>query len=213
MKRALPEVGAYVVVDDGSTDGTGAIAAREGGHVVSHAKNRGKGAALRTGLSEARTLGYSVAVAVDADGQHPADAAREVLFATSDPHALVLGVRDLARAGAPRANQMSNKISDFFLSRFAGRPLRDTQCGLRRYPVAETLALASCADGYAFEAEVLLRACAAGLAIVERDVRVIYPPEAERVTHFDSVRDPVRIIATVLCTMHDLRGRGRPRRR
>jgi hypothetical protein len=162
-----------------------------------------------SGLAEARGLGCELALTVDADGQHPARSAREVLFASDDPRALVLGVRNLRKEGAPRANRFSNGISNFFLSVFAGRALHDTQCGLRRYPVRETLALASHAPGYAFEAEVILRAAHAGLPIVEREVHVIYPPAHERVTHFDSVRDPARIIVAVLRTVRELRRRGR----
>ncbi len=205
LARHVPEVDGTVVVDDGSRDATGAVATKAGAHVVSHGRNRGKGAALVTGLATARSLGFRMALTVDADGQHPAASAREVLFASSDPAALVLGVRDLRGAGAPRANRWSNGISNFFLSRFAGVRLRDTQCGLRRYPIAETLALGARANGYAFEAEILLRAAAAGVRIEQRDVRVVYPPGAERITHFDSVRDPARIVAIVVATLGDLR--------
>ncbi len=200
-----------LVVDDGSHDRTAEVARRAGARVFVHATNRGKGAALRTGLAAARDAGCEAALTVDADGQHPADAARAVLLAGDDPGALVLGVRDLAGAGAPRANQTSNRISNFFLSRFSGRPLADTQCGLRRYPVETTLALGARAPGYAFEAEILLRAVAAGVPIVEQPVRVLYPPEGERVTHFHSVKDPARIVGAVVRTLAEIHVRGRGR--
>jgi glycosyltransferase involved in cell wall biosynthesis len=209
LRGALPEVATHLVVDDGSADRTAEIASEAGARVVRHGRNRGKGAALQSGLLAALEAGYDIALAVDADGQHPAESAREVLYATGDPHALVLGVRNLLGEGAPRANRMSNAISNFFLSRFAGLTLHDTQCGLRRYPVKETLALGARAEGYAFEAEVLLRASFAGIPILQREIHVIYPPEHQRVTHFDSVRDPMRIIAVVLATVRDARGRGK----
>jgi glycosyltransferase involved in cell wall biosynthesis len=207
LRQGLPEAtegGALLVIDDGSRDGTGDVARSHGVDVLRHEHNRGKGAALVTGLSEAKRRGFDVALTVDADGQHPAESARDVLFGSPDPATLVLGVRDLAREGAPRKNQVSNAISNFFLSRFARKHLSDTQCGLRRYPVARTLALSARASGYAFEAEVLLRAARRGVAIVERPVRVIYPPADERTTHFDSVKDPMRIIAAVLRTAVEL---------
>jgi glycosyltransferase involved in cell wall biosynthesis len=198
---------AILVVDDGSTDDTARQACEAGAHVVRCPRNRGKGAALALGLREARALGFGVAVTVDADGQHPARSAAEVLGASNDPRDLVLGVRDLARDGAPGKNRFSNRISNFFLSLFSGRRLEDTQCGLRRYPVIETLALRPRAAGYGFEAEIILRAIAAGIPVVERAVRVVYPKESERVTHFDAVRDPARIIVAVLRALHDLRRR------
>ncbi len=197
-----------LVVDDGSRDDTGRVARSTGARVFRQPANGGKGAALVRGLEEARALGYDVALSVDADGQHPAASAREVLRASDDPGALVLGVRDLHRDGAPWKNRLSNGISNLFLSWFARRALSDTQCGLRRYPVRETLALGARAPGYAFEAEVLLRASAAGVPIVEKSVRVVYPKEEERVTHFDSVRDPMRIVVAVVRTLSE-----RPRRK
>ena len=128
-----------------------------------------------------------------------------VLEASDDPRALVLGVRDLGRDGAPRSNKFGNRVSNFFLSAFARRSLRDTQCGLRRYPVTETLRLGARADGYAFEAEVVLRALAAGLPVLEVPVAVVYPPADESRTHFAARPEPARIIGTVVRTVLDLR--------
>ena len=195
------EPGSIFVVDDGSRDGTARVARAAGALFVSHPSNRGKGAALRTGLARALEAGFDVAVTVDADGQHPADEAARLADPELDAEALVLGIRDLVAAGAPKPNQQSNQISNFFLSLFAGQRLADTQCGLRRYPIQTTLDLDARDDGYAFEAEVILRAIAAGMPVVEVPIRVFYPPEDERVTHFDSVRDPMRIIGRVVKTL------------
>lgn len=194
-----------IVVDDGSRDGTAEAARAHGADVVRHPRNRGKGAALETGLREAARAGFDVAVTVDADGQHPGASAHAVMNATDDPRALVLGVRDLVRDGAPPSNRFGNDVSNFFLSLFARRHLRDTQCGLRRYPVRETLELAGRARGYAFEAELVLRALAEGLPLVEVPVRVVYPPAEARSSHFRNVRDPLRIIVAVLRTVLELR--------
>jgi glycosyltransferase involved in cell wall biosynthesis len=196
--RSAPRV---IVVDDGSSDRTSDVAKAASAIVVRHAKNRGKGAALRTGFERAHALGGAVVVSVDADGQHPAEEAVKLAVHPAAEDALVLGVRDLVRAGAPRANRFSNGISNFFLSRFTGLPLSDTQCGLRRYPIARTLALGGSANGYAYEAETVLRFARAGYPIVQVDVGVFYPPEELRVTHFDSVRDPARIVFHVLRTL------------
>lgn len=197
------------VVDDGSSDDTGNVARAQGALVVRHARNLGKGAAILTGLREALRRDHDVALVVDADGQHPVDSARLVLAGSDDPRALVLGVRDLVRDGAPRANRFGNGVSNFFVSAFARRRLRDTQCGLRRYPVAATLDLRSRAAGFAFESEVILRAVAAGMPVVEVPIDVVYPPESERVTHFRSARDPARIVGTVVATVVELAVRRR----
>ncbi len=203
--RAIwPVPDAVFVVDDGSLDATGELARAAGAIVISHSTNRGKGAALRTGMEHALKCGFDVAVTLDADAQHPPAEAARLALLENDPNALVLGIRDLVRAGAPRPNQISNRISNFFLSVFTRKILADTQCGLRRYPIATTLALGGRDDGYAFEAEIIMRAIAASVRIIEEPIDVIYPPVHERITHFDSVRDPARIIRRVLATMADM---------
>jgi glycosyltransferase involved in cell wall biosynthesis len=198
-----------LVVDDGSADGTSDAARRRGAVVLRHERNLGKGQAIRTGLQRALRDGNDVAVTVDADGQHPPESARAVLYASDDARPLVLGVRDLLRGGAPRSNRFGNGVSNFFLSRFAQRELRDTQCGLRRYPVGETLDLGARANGFAFEGEVVLRALAAGMPLVEVPVAVVYPPRRRRQTHFRNVVDPARIVVTVVRTVVDLNRQGR----
>jgi glycosyltransferase involved in cell wall biosynthesis len=204
LRDALPELrDAIFVVNDGSTDGTPRVARKVGCTVIEHGTNRGKGAALATGFGNAYARGFAVALTVDADGQHPPEAARQVLDAPGPDAALVLGVRALERAGAPRKNQISNQISNFFISNFAHRLLRDTQCGLRRYPIETTLRLAARGTGYDFEAEILLRAIWAGVDICEVEVPVLYPED--RTTHFDTVRDPMRIVRTVVRALVDKR--------
>ena len=199
-QATLGEAARVLVVNDGSTDATAREAQRAGAEVLEHPSNRGKGAALRSGLEHAARLNAAVAVTLDADGQHPASEALRVLCHPAPAHALVLGVRDLPGAGAPRANQFSNAFSNAWLSAFAGRKLLDTQCGLRRYPVPETLALGARASGFGFEAEVVLRAARAGWPIEHLPTRVIYPPAHQRTTHFHRWRDPFRIVLRVLYT-------------
>jgi glycosyltransferase involved in cell wall biosynthesis len=189
------------VVDDGSSDGTSEAARQAGARVVRHEQNQGKGCALRTGFRALLEAGADAAVCVDADGQHPTEEALRLARDPAPRTALVLGVRDLIRDGAPAANVFSNRFSNRFLSFALGRTLSDTQCGLRRYPLPETLALAGRAEGYGYEAELILRAARLGWDIVEVPVSVIYPPESERVTHFHSVRDPARIVYRVLFTL------------
>lgn len=192
-----------IVIDDGSTDATRDIARGKRCALVSIEKNSGKGAALKEGFRYALSIGFDVALTVDADGQHPAASAKKLIDASPDPNALVLAVRDLARMGAPKKNRFSNGVSNYFVSLFSGTHLSDTQCGLRRYPIARTLELAGESNGYAFEAEVLMRAVAAQIPIVECTTDVLYPPD--RTTHFNNVKDPMRMIVTVLRTAWRIR--------
>lgn len=205
-----PDPSAIFVVDDGSRDATAEEARKAGARLVRHTRNQGKGAALRTGFAAALLAGFEVAVTIDADAQHPPNEARRLLDHPAPAGALVLGIRDLVRAGAPRPNQLSNRISNFFLSRFARTSFADTQCGLRRYPIAATLAADGGANGYAFEAEIILRLLASGVPVEQVPIDVIYPPEKERITHFHSVRDPARIIRQVVATLIETRYMTRP---
>jgi len=200
--RELPSVTTppVIVVDDGSRDRTSERAGSAGALVVRHPVNQGKGSALITALSRAYELGARAAVSVDADGQHPAREALEIARNPAPPGALLLAVRNLARDGAPRANRFSNAFSNAWMSLFARRVLHDTQCGLRRYPLPEILALSLVGRGFEFETEVILKAMRAGLPVHEAPARVIYPPAGERVSHFHPVRDPARIVFRMLHT-------------
>lgn len=202
-KRRAPdrEMPPVLLVDDGSRDGTAAVARRCGAEVAVHERNLGKGAALRTALGWGQEHGYATVVSLDADGQHDADSAIELFFSEAPTDALLLGVRDLAGAKAPLPNRLSNRFSNFALSVMTGQWLADTQCGLRRYPVKASLALGPRDTGFAFEAEVIVLGLRKGLRIKEIPVGVHYPQGSARVTHFHSVRDPARIVRRVLQAM------------
>lgn len=199
-----------IVVDDGSTDATARHARREGAHVVRHPRNRGKGAALRSGMLRAYALGARAVVSVDADGQHPVEEAVRLARHPADLGSLLLGVRDLRAAGAPAANRGSNAFSDAFVSLFAGRRIGDSQCGLRRYPLPSALTLGATGDGFEYESETLLLAALLGLPIVEIPVDVWYPPPRERRTHFRVARDPARIVERLVSTFLEARLGRRP---
>jgi glycosyltransferase involved in cell wall biosynthesis len=198
--RALDAAATVLVVNDGSTDDTAAVARACGAELIEHERNRGKGVALRTGFAWLAERGFESAVTVDADGQHRARDAHLLARHPAPPEALLLGVRDLARDGAPGPSQFSNRLSNFWVSLFSGKRLADTQCGLRRYPLRATLELGSDARGYGFECEMLVRAVRRGISIVEVPVQVIYPPKAERVSHFHVVSDPARIVVRLVHT-------------
>jgi hypothetical protein len=198
------ELGAEIpifVVDDGSRDGTARAAEAAGARVLSHSKNFGKGAAIRTGLRAAREAGCDVAITVDADGQHPAKEAARLLFECDDAGALVLGRRDLARSGAPRGNLVGNHVANFFVSVFTWRRFRDTQCGLRRYPIERALAVRTRDQRFGFEAEIIFAALRAGVPVVEVPVTAVYPPRHRHTTRYRAFEDTVHIVLRITWTI------------
>lgn len=199
VRSFAPIVAPIVVVDDGSDDDTGDVAAAAGATVLRHAVNRGKGAALTTGLGWLAEQGATHALTIDADGQHLPGEAQALLRAAQDaPTAIVVGERRKEGHEIRGINRFGNAVADTLLARIAGRPLPDTQSGFRVYPVGATLSLGTQGTRYDFETEVLLRAARAGVPIVGVPIDVYYPPIAERVSHFRPVVDTARIIGTVL---------------
>jgi predicted LPLAT superfamily acyltransferase len=195
VRRARPHVDEVFVVDDGSGDATGDEARRAGARVVTHAFNRGKGAALATGLLRAWQAGYTHAVALDADGQHfPEDIPALLDAARAAPEAVVVGARPLGgTANVPSASRFGRAFSNFWVRVEGGVRVDDSQSGFRVYPVAPVFALPVRARRYDWEVEVLVRAAWAGIPVLSVPIRVHYPPAAERVSHFDLWRDNVRI--------------------
>ena len=125
-----------IVVDDGSTDGTGDIALRHGAdEVIRHDVNRGLGAALRTGLEAARRMDARAAVYVDADGEYPPSQIPDLLSPIEAGEAdYVLGSRYLgSRRGQPLHRHAANMLFTALLSLAAGRRVTDGQTGFRAF--------------------------------------------------------------------------------
>ena len=186
-----------IVVDDGSTDDTRErLAACSGITVLRHTRNRGKGAALVTGMRAAAAASAQWAITLDADGQHRAADAQNLLAAIPDgQRPIVLGRRRLMDE-APWTSRAGREFSNFWVW-VAGAPwLHDTQSGFRAYPLPETLDLEIRARRYQYEIEVLAKASWAGIPIVEAPIGVVYQPGAGRISHFQPGKDFLRNTAT-----------------
>jgi hypothetical protein len=124
-----------IVVDDGSTDGTAAVASAWGATVVHHERNRGLGAALRTGLEAARDAGAGAAAYIDADGEYDAaeiPALLEPVLAGQADY--VIGSRYLRPVSGQRLiRRIGNVLLTLGLSFLAGRRLTDGQSGFRAF--------------------------------------------------------------------------------
>lgn len=195
------------VVDDGSNDGTAALLDKATGNerpekVLTHPKNCGKGAALKTGLTYARQQGFRYAVTVDADGQHRADDIPALLKAVEEgPDALAIGSRGLQHENMPAKSTFANRFSNFWFALQTLQRLPDTQSGLRVYPLRHLHGLRWMSARYEAELTLLVFSAWAGVKLLPVPVSVYYPPRDQRVTHFRPGRDFTRIsvLNTLLC--------------
>ena len=195
------------VVDDGSNDGTAALLDKATGNerpekVLTHPKNCGKGAALKTGLTYARQQGFRYAVTVDADGQHRADDIPALLKAVEEePDGLAIGSRGLQHENMPAKSTFANRFSNFWFALQTLQRLPDTQSGLRVYPLRRLHGLRWMSARYEAELTLLVFSAWAGVKLLPVPVSVYYPPRDQRVTHFRPGRDFTRIsvLNTLLC--------------
>ena len=191
-----------VVVDDGSTDATAALLAAWAGvdpgsrTVLTHARNRGKAAALHTAFGHAAAAGHTHAVTIDTDGQLSAtDIAPLLDRARSRPAALVLGTRDVHTAGYPIRSRFGRWASNRLVWLEAGQHVTDSQCGLRVYPLGFATVARCAAERFGYETEIITRAAWAGVPVVQVPVSCRYFPAGQRVSHFRPLADSGRALA------------------
>jgi len=187
--------GAVLVVDDGSSDGSGALAAAAGADVLRLAPRRGKGEALRLGFREALARGVDRAITLDGDGQHdPGDIPRLLHAAAAAPDAIVIGGR-LAFTAADEVMSCGRlaalRVAGFFINWLTGVPVADTQSGFRVYPAGVLEAVAPRHGGFVLETEMLVRAVQAGWGL--REIRIAPVSMGGRRSRFRPGRDGIAV--------------------
>lgn len=162
-----------VVVDDGSTDDTAALASDAGATVLRHPFNLGVGAAIRTALRFAVAGGYDDVVQLDGDGQHPAEEARRLLDARRAADVdLVIGSRFASGYEVSRARRAMMRLLARLVSRRLRTKVSDTTSGFRAMgPRAIALfAVEYPADYLSDTVEALLLAADARLRVSEVEI-------------------------------------------
>lgn len=171
-----------VVVDDGSGDQTVARARSAGATVLCHETNKGKGAALQTGLAYAQEHKCDFVITMDADGQHdPADLATFLEAYEHTQPAALIGSRMDDTAAMPLVRRLTNRFMSWLLSRQMGQRVPDTQSGYRLYRRDVLPLVAAQAQGFAAESEVLLNIADQGIRIGSVPIRVIYSEEKSKI--------------------------------
>lgn len=183
------------VVNDGSTDETlDLIADLKSIKLVSYKSNIGKGYAIRKGFEAALADGFDYAITIDSDGQHYPDDIEVLLQKHTDqPNSLIVGSRNIEADGMPSKNTFANKFSNFWYWAETGQKLPDTQSGFRLYPIHKYRKTKWYTTKYEFEIEILVRSNWSGINVLPVPIKVYYPPEDERVSHFKPFKDFTRI--------------------
>ena len=181
-----------LVVDDGSSDGTGHLAEQEGARVVRHPRNRGTGAALKTGIRQATTEWIAI---IDADGTYPAESLPE-LYRHLDDHAQVIGARRAEKGTSRFLRSFVKNIIRTFATFLAGKPIPDLNSGLRAFRRTEALRFVYlCPDGFSFVSSM-------ALAFLTNNLPVKFVPinYHERIgkSKFHPVMDTYRYLLTVV---------------
>ena len=188
------------VVVDGSTDGSGRIVeamARSDPalRVLQMPVNGGKGAAVRHGMIAARSCGFTHALVMDADGQHPPERIPTFMEASSaTPEALVMG-RPIFGPDAPWERVTARRLSNAYAAILTARYIGDTLFGFRVYPIGALLSAMRTSQGmrrFDFDPEAVVRLVWDATPLVQLYTPVRYlSQEEDGVSHFRYLRDNV----------------------
>lgn len=193
VEASLQAAETVIVVDDGCTDGSVEDLPDLPIVLVRHARNRGKGRALRSGFAKAAELGYTHSVTLDSDGQHyPEEVSKLVVVSRRHTDAVVIGARVMTGEHVPKSSSFGRMFSNYWLKVATGIDVGDSQSGFRVYPLRHVNRVTTWYSRFTYECEVIIRMAWGGCGILNTPVQVYYPPKAERVTHFHPLWDNVR---------------------
>lgn len=173
-KRHLDEV---LVIDDGSTDDTAKIAKAAGAIVISHKKNGGKCAGIKTGFKYALANGFDYVVTLDGDGQHNPDEIPTVLGDILNGECdISIGLRSGNGTEMPMWRRIGKRVLDYTTSLANGGYLTDSQCGFRVFnkKAVEVLTPRLNGNKFSVESEQLIRAHQLGLKVTHKNVTCKY---------------------------------------
>ena len=175
VKEALQHSTDVVVCDDGSSDNTSEVAEKAGAYVITHKKNLGKGAALKSLFTYAQHSHADVIVTIDGDGQFLTEEIPKLIKPVIDGNFdVVIGYRFDDDEEMPTYRKLGNKFLDRVTNSASELPFRDTQSGFRAYSNKAIDTIKFNHVGFAADSEILIDASQKGLKISEEKVTVIY---------------------------------------
>lgn len=184
----------YVIVNDGSKDGTASICTKRGYNMVSHPVNSGLTVAFQTGMKYAQRHGYQFAIQFDADGQHRPEYIHKLLSCAQQEHAdIVIGSRFVTNKKEHSARMMGSRLITAIIRFTTGITIQDPTSGMRLYntsmihrfakdatlnPEPETLALLIRKGAVVREVQVSMREREAGESYLNFSKSIAYMARA-----------------------------------
>jgi len=183
-----------LAIDDGSTDNSyNAMEKIRGIKILRHKRNKGKGAALRTGFNYAIRNNFDAVITIDADGQHKASDIPKFI-SKAGRFDLIVGSRMHNVRNMPLRRILANSLSSFIVSRKCRQKVPDSQSGYRliKTDVIKDVKLEQ--DGYQMETELLLKAAPKGYKIGWVHIKTIYGKEVSHINPFKITWRFIRVI-------------------
>ncbi len=181
-----------IVIDDGSKDDGGSLAASAGAVVLRNEPNQGKGYSLKRGFAYLLEKGFDGVVMMDGDAQHDVDDLPQFLeLANKYPDSVISGNRMANAQGMPMVRYATNCFMSWMISLACRQKIEDTQCGYR-YVGANVLRNLKLISGdFEIETEILMKASKRGYKVFNVPIKTIYRDE---VSHIHPVKDTIRFI-------------------
>jgi glycosyltransferase involved in cell wall biosynthesis len=183
-----------LVVDDGSTDNTYDEVKKTGAIILRHIINRGKGAAVKTGLEAAKKMGSEIVVTLDSDGQHNPKDIKKMVEQIKKGSDVVLGIRDFRKRNIPRYKVFVNYLGNILTWMFYGLWVRDSQSGFRVYNRKALSLIQINNDRYEFETEIVREIIRNNLKWTEKIVDVRYSDYDQNKKNKQSIGSAIKTI-------------------
>lgn len=185
-----------LVVDDGSSDGTAAAAKKSGATVVSHNRNMGKGASLRTGFQKVINEDYDFIITMDGDGQHrPDDIKNFVDHLSNNKTDIIVGNRMEEPKNMPFHRWITNKVMSMIISSVCKTYIPDSQNGFRLIKITALRDMVLSTSNYEIESELLIQASKKLYKIASVPIETIYSGQDSQI---HPVVDTIRFFRFIL---------------
>lgn len=184
-----------IIVDDGSHDSTGRVAAKYKATVLSNPKNRGKGYAVREGIQHAQG---NIIVTIDADGEHSPKEIPRLLAPLFHGTDIVAGSRFLGHA--PKTTTRINRIGNFLFNTaimaLTGKRVTDSQTGFRAAKKEALKKLRLTSTGFEIESEITVKSLKNGFTLQEKPINI--KKRQHNLSKIKILKDGTRILRTIL---------------